>query len=80
MGLYCSKKRQALSRRVTSKRDGGGCCLNYFQSFRTKKYLNRIKNYVKINIFLILCVMPFEDTKISELNQYQKCDKTPFIV
>ena len=24
--------------------------------------------------------MPFEDTKILEFNQYQKSDKTPFII
>ena len=24
--------------------------------------------------------MPFEDTKVSEFNQYQKSDKAPFII
>ena len=35
-----------------------------------------MKKYVKIKISM----MPFEDTKILEFNQYQEPDKAPFVV
>ena len=42
-------------------------------------YLNRIKRYVKKKDFCNV-IMPSEETKILELNQYQKSDKAPFII
>ena len=44
-----------------------------------KANLNRVKKNVKIKISLMQ-LMPSEDTKISEFNQYQKSDKAPFIM
>ena len=45
--------------------------------FRTN--LNPIKKCVKIKIFVTV-VMPAEDTKVLEFNQYRKSDKAPFII
>ena len=42
-------------------------------------YLNHIEKYVKIkDLFNI--IIPSEDTKLSELNQYQKSDEAGFII
>ena len=41
--------------------------------------MNHIKSYVKNKDFCSI-VMPFQDTKILEFNQYQKSDKAPFII
>ena len=51
-----------------------------FIPLEQKTNLSCIKKYVKIEIFLYVDVIrPPEDTKILELNQYQKSDKAPFI-
>ena len=47
------KKLSALLRGITSKYYGDFYYLNCLHSFRTKKNLNRIKEYVKIKIFVI---------------------------
>ena len=48
----------------------------------SKKKLNCIKLYKKVCEKKSFCnvIMPFEDTKILEFNQYQKSNKTPFII
>ena len=69
------KKLSALLRRITSKNDGEFYCFNYLHSFRTKNKPESHKNKDLSNV-----IMPSEDTKISELNQYQKCDKATFII
>ena len=51
-------------------------CLN---SFRTKSQLNSHKGVGENKDFCSV-KMPFEDTKISEFNQYQKSDKASFII
>ena len=51
-------------------------CLNCLNSFRTKKYLNHIKKYVKMKVFVML----FKDTNVLEFNQYRKTDKRPFVI
>ena len=51
-------------------------CLN---SFRTKSQLNSHKGVGEDKDFCSV-KMPFEDTKISEFNQYQKSDKASFII
>ena len=48
------KKLSALLRGVTSKHYGDFSCMNCFYSFGTKTNLNRIKEYVKIKIFVAL--------------------------
>ena len=72
------KNLSALLRGITSKNMVTGC-LNCFHSCTTKNNLNRIKKYVKNKDFCNV-IMPSEDTKISEFNQYQKSDKAPFII
>ena len=47
-----------------------------FILLQQKKISNLMKKYVEIKISM----MPFEDTKILEFNQYQEPDKAPFVV
>ena len=46
-------KLSALSRGIESKNNGDFYCLDCLHSSRTKRYLNRIKKYVKIKIFVM---------------------------
>ena len=77
MALTCSKKSISIIR-ITSKHEGKFYCLITFIASEQKTNLNHTKNYVK-NFFSNL-VMPSEDAKILEFNQYQKSDRAPFIV
>ena len=54
-------------------------CLNYLYSFVTE---NKLESHKKVCEDKVLCnvIMPFEYTKISEFNQYQKADAAPFII
>ena len=47
--------------------------------FRNRKKLESHKNVCENKDFSNV-VVPFEDTKILEFNQYQKSDKAPFII
>ena len=67
MLLSCSKK--ALLRETTSKNIGGFYCLNCLHSYRTK---NKLESHKKD---FCVVIMPSEDTKILEFNQYRKSDK-----
>ena len=73
------KKFSALLRRITSKNNGDFYCLNCLRSFRTK---NKLESHKKVCENKNFCyeIMPSEDTKILEFNQYQKSDKAPFII
>ena len=72
MALSYSKKPSALLRGITPKYDDDFYCQNCLHSFRTKNlYENKDFFYV---------IMPSEDTKRLESNQYQKSDKAPFII
>ena len=73
------KKVSALLRGITSNNNGDFYCLNCLHSFRTK---NKPESHKKVCENKDFCDvnMPSEDTKILEFNQYQKCDKTPFII
>ena len=56
MALSCMKKVSALLRGITSKQNGDFYCLNCIHSFTAEKNLNHIKQYVKINVFVMyLC-------------------------
>ena len=70
------KNLSALLGGKTSRNNEDFHCLNCFHLFRTKSKLESHKKYVKIKIFVI----PSEDIKILEYNQYQKSDKAPFII
>ena len=47
------KRLSALLRGITSKYHGDFYCLNWFHSFATEKNFNRIKEHVKIKIFIM---------------------------
>ena len=73
-----SKKLSGLLRGITSKHHGGFYCLNCFHFFATENKLQSHKRVCEKDFCNI--VMPSEDTKILEFNQYQKSDKAPFII
>ena len=53
--------------------------MNCLHSFRTKNKLKPQKKVCENKAFCNV-IMPSEDTKILEFNQYQKSDKAPFII
>ena len=71
--MLAVKQLSALLGGILSKHRGDFYCLNCLHSFTTEKNLNCIKNYVKIKIFKNI-LMPSEDTKILEFNQFKKSD------
>ena len=72
-------KLSALLKGITSMHDGSFYCLNCLHSFRTKSKLESHKNVCENKDFFNI-VMPSEDPKLLEFNQYQKSDKVPFII
>ena len=66
-------------RGITSKHDGDFYCLNCLHSFATE---NKRKSHEKVceNKHFYDLVMPSEDIKISEFNQYQISDKASLII
>ena len=72
------KKLSALLKGITSKHKSDFYCLNCLHSFRTKK----IESHKRVCENKDFCniIMPSEDSKILEFNQYQKSDKAPFII
>ena len=73
------KKLSALLRGIPSKHHGDFYSLNCFHSFTTGKKLQSHETVFEKKDFYNI-VMPSEDTKIVEFNQYQKSDKAPFIM
>ena len=72
------KQLPTLLRGIKSKHHRNFCCLNCLYSFRTENKLKSHKELWKNKDFCNI-VMPSEDIKILEFNQYQKSDKEPFI-
>ena len=68
------KKISALLRGITSKNYYDFYCLNYLYSLRTKNTLELHKRICKNKDFCNV-IMPSEDTKILEFNQYLKSNK-----
>ena len=64
---------------MTSKHYNDFYCRNCFCSFRTKNKLELHKIVCENKDFCNI-IMPSEDTKILEFNQYQKSDKAPFLI
>ena len=64
---------------ITSKYKSDFYCLNFLHSIRTKIKLESHKKACE-NKDLFNIVMPSEDTKILQSNQYQKSDKASFII
>ena len=73
------QKISALFRRTTLKHDGDFYCLNCLYSFRTKNKLESHKTECE-NKYLCGAIISYEDTKILELNQFQKSDETLSII
>ena len=73
------KKLSALLRGITFKHHGDFYCLNYFHSFATENKLQSCKRVCENKDFCDI-IMPSEDTKLLEFNQYQKSNKAPFII
>ena len=69
MALSCTKLLSALLREITSKSNGGFYYLNSLHSFRTKSKLELHKRVCENKDFCNV-IMPSEDTKILEFNQY----------
>ena len=61
------------------KHHGHVFCLNCHHSFATE---NKWESHKKVCENKDFCnvIMPSEDTKMLEFNQYQKSDKGPFII
>ena len=70
MALSCSKQFISIINRNN--------CLNCLLSFRTKCKVESHKIVCENDHFCNV-IMPSEDTKILEFNQYQKSDKAPFL-
>ena len=62
-----------------SSSNGDWYCLNCLYSFRAKNKLESHKNACQNKDFCNV-VVPSEDTKILEFNQYRKSDKAPFTI
>ena len=77
--LSCSKKISALSRGIISQKIGDFYRLNCLRSFRTKNKFEPHKRVCESKYFCNV-IMLSEDTKISDVNQYQKSDRAPFII
>ena len=76
---YCSKRLPALLLEVTSKHQRDFYCLNCLHFFATENKRESRKKICENKDFYNV-VIPFEDTELLELNQYQKSDKAPFII
>ena len=70
MTLSCSKNLSALLIGITCKHQGDFYCLNCLHSFATEKKLESHRKVFE-NKYFCNVIMPFEDTKILEFNQYQ---------
>ena len=73
MTLSCSQKT------ICIINHGDFYCLNCFHSFATEKKLKSLKTACENKDFCNVN-LPSEDSKILGFNQYQKSDKTPFII
>ena len=78
MALSCSKKLSELSRGITSKHHSDFYCQNFLHSIVTEKTLESHKKEYENKDFSNV-IMPYEQTKVLQFNQYQKSDETPII-
>ena len=79
VALSSSKKLSSLLTEIAQKNNGAFYCLNCLNIFRTKNKLERHKKLCENKDFCNILI-PSEDTKILEFNQYQKIDKVGFII
>ena len=73
------KKLSALLRGIMCKHHGDFYCQSCHHSFATEKKLESHKKACENKDFCN-AIMPSEETKILEFNQYQKSDKALFII
>ena len=73
------KRLSVLLKEIASKHHGDFSCPNCLHSFTTKNKLESDKKICENKDFCNV-IMPSENTKILEFNQYQKPDKAPFII
>ena len=73
------KKLSEFLRGITSKDHADFYCHNCLHSFATGETLESHKKACENKDFCNV-IMPSEDTKILEFNQYQKSDKAAFII
>ena len=73
------KEVSALLRGITSKINGDFYFLSCLHSFKTKNKLQYHKRVCENKNFCNV-IMPSEETKILEFNQYKKSDEVPFII
>ena len=73
------KKLPRLLRETTSKNNSEFYCLNCLHSLRTK---NKLESHKRVQENKDFCnvILPSENTKTLEFNQYPKSDKAPFII
>ena len=76
MTKCCSKK---WLWRIASKHHDNFYCLNYLHYFAKENKRESHKNVCDNKDFYII-VMPSEDTKMLECNQYQKADKASVLI
>ena len=69
----------ALLRGVSFKHHGGFYCLHFLCYFTTENMLESHESEFE-NLGFFNVIMSSEDIEILEFNQYQKSDKTPFII
>ena len=79
MALYCSKKLSALLRETLSKHNSDFYCFDCLYSFRTKTKFESHKKLCENNDFCNV-VMPSEDAKVLDFNEYRRYDKEPVII
>ena len=79
MVLSWSQKTISNFKGVTSKHHGDFYCTSYFHFFATENKLQSYKRVCERKDFCNI-IMPYDDTKILEFNQYKKSDIVPFII
>ena len=79
MALSCSQETISIIKEISSKHHIDFYCLNFLHSFATEKKLEPHKK-VCGNKDFCSSIIPSEDNKILECNQYKKFDQAPFII
>ena len=79
MVLPWNKKLSAFLGEISSKNNVDFYCLSHLHSSRTENILAPHKKVCESEDFYNM-VIPSEDTKLLDFNQYQKSDKVSFII
>ena len=79
MAFSCSQIIASTIRGIMSKHHGDFYCLRCLHSFTTEKKRESYKRVYE-NKYFCNVIMPSENTKILEFNQYQKSNKAQFVI